>query len=83
MLAPFAALMLGPLAFTPFMLTPLLLAPFVVVPVVVIGARWQCAHAAQKRYRAQRGDQCAELCHRRLQQTNRSGADAIGFSARP
>jgi hypothetical protein len=56
MLTPFAALVLGSLAFTPFMLAPLLLVPFVVVPIVVIGARWQCAHAAQERHSAESGD---------------------------
>ena len=72
MLAPLAALVLAPLMFAPPM-----------TALVIIGAGWVRAHSAQERNSAAGGNQCADLIHGRLQQTNSSGDDAIGFSARP
>ena len=71
MLAPLAALVLAPLMFAPPM-----------AALVIIGAGWVRAHSAQERNSAAGGNQCADLIHGRLQQTNRSGLHPIEVSAR-
>ena len=72
MLAPLAPLVLAPLMFAPPM-----------AALVIIGAGWQRAYSTHQRHSAKSGEECADHIHGRLQQTNSSGDDAIGFLARP